>query len=156
MRLYFTRPSLHDCLLAGIERCTAWLEQPQFDATPKGAADPAFPAAPRGWGVRDEYGAAQGGLSAPLRKLLAGHDELAQALFCALAFDIDGNPDTTQCYARWTVLLDDAAHDDTGKDRFLLALDVPPVLWWTIARHIGDQAAAFARHPRLLQDDAPV
>ena len=155
MKLFFTRSDIHDCLFAGVQRCTVWLQKPTYVALPMEAEDSLFPASPQGWRVRDEFGVPVGQVSCPVGKLLDDNADVVQALFGALVVSIDGVADQTGCYDRWNALIDHVGYEDHGQATFLLEMDVSPSLWWKLARHMSNLTVAHVEHWRLIHDEGP-
>lgn len=146
MRVWFTRPDLWDCISKGIGRCTVWLEPPVYDATPVGTADPLYPHNPIGWTVpRTDANAGEGRwqLSARVDSLLKDYPDLATQLFEGLSRSIDGQGKRAGMYDEWTKLLDND-FEDNGQRVFVLEMDVPPALWWRLARQSSCDALALA------------
>lgn len=156
MKIWITRPSLWDCIVKGIGRCSIWLVKPQFDMTPRGVGDGDFANEPIGWRALDDDGqplhASQIGcrVGSKLRK----YEDLVWKLFSAMSVSIDGNPkpDDNDCYDRWSRLKDDPLFDDAGQRTFCLELDVPPQLWLDILKAISQQAIDDACYARLLME----
>lgn len=155
MRVWFTRPDLWDCISKGIGRCTVWLEPPHFDATPVGAADPLYPHNPIGWTL-PLAGEGQWQLSQRVDGLLKGHPDLAHTLFDALSRSIDGRGRRDGMYQDWTELLHSDSFDDKGQRDFVLEMDVPPALWWRVARQASGDALSRANQMQTqLTSDLP-
>ena len=155
MRVWFTRPDLWDCISKGIGRCSVWLERPAFDPTPIGAADPLYPHNPIGWTLprSSEGGEGSWQLSSRLGGALKEHPELAHQLFDALSRSVDGQGRRDGMYEDWYKLLD-SDFDDKGQREFVLEMDVPPVLWWSLARQASRQALerAYCLQAQLVDD----
>jgi hypothetical protein len=155
VKVWFTRPSLWDCLVKGIGRCELWFVKPYFDKTPRGDTDlPAYAHFPRGWRALCDDGLdIRGTVSIQVGDLLDGHPEIARRLWDAVKESVEGpgpHPDEGWA-ARWKPLLD--ADQDTGDKSFLLELELPPQLWFRIALHNGFENGTWpARHFRYLLD----
>jgi hypothetical protein len=156
MHLWFTRPEMWSVLVKGIERCTVWLSKPEFDAAPRGGEDPLYAELARGWRVSDVSLQPEEQLRCQVGDLLDEHPDVIDALFLALSLSIDGKPPGDDCYERWWQIHDDNDFLDNGKNEFLLELDVPPELWWRIARSMSDVTVEQIRYDRLLMEsDCP-
>lgn len=159
MRVWFTRPDLWDCISKGIGRCTVWLEPPHYDATPVGAADPLYPHNPIGWTVpHTDANAGEGRwqLSHRVDGLLKNYPALSHTLFDALSRSIDGHGRREGMYQEWTRLLDSDTFDDKGRREFVLEMDVPPELWWSLARQAARETLERASHrqAQLMDEDS--
>lgn len=153
MKVWFTRPSLWDCYVKGIERCELWFAKPFFDRTPRGDSDiPAYAHFPRGWRALDEDGEDIRGLvSLPVGNTLDGYPEIARLLWAAVRESVEGPGPYP--YENWTIAWTPLLYSDhdTGETSFLLELELPPELWFQIALFHGSENGTWAsRHFRYL------
>ena len=150
MKVWFTRPSTWDLLVAGIDRCTMWLREPFFDRSPRGKErDPLYPHLPTGWRVLDPvHGDMSSQVSIPVREVFRSrrNEDIAQALWDALCRSVDGKGATDGGPAprRWQDLAIDDEQEREAMVTFVFEYNAPPQLWFDSAWHNGweDQTAA--------------
>lgn len=154
MRIWFTRPSLWDLWVRGIDRSMLWLQKPFYDTSPRGEGReiPRYAHLPIGWRVVDPiYGDISAQVSMTVGDVLpAGqYDNVANALWDALCRSVDGRgPDEGGgTFRRFQELMDsglDPEVDEKVMSTFLFEYDAPPDLWFAVAWANGVETQAAA------------
>jgi hypothetical protein len=154
MKIWFTRPSLWDLWVRGIDRSVLWLQKPFYDTSPRGEEReiPRYAHLPIGWRVVDPvYGDISAQVSMTVGEVLppGQYDNIANALWDALCRSVDdrGPDEDGGTFRRFQVLLDnglDPEADEQVMSTFLFEYDAPPDLWFSVAWANGVQTQAAA------------
>ena len=164
MKIWITRPDVTSLYCHGLKFCLIWLERPFYNTEPQGEelGGRLFKDQSIGWMIE---GKSPGELSFQVRNWFGKNSDSPYWDFYLqtweeVCLDVDGCiagdwPGVEMRWHRWSYSdvgsIDGSDHELFWKESttFCLELDVPPELWWEIAK---SESEAECRNAKRMQD----